>query len=76
MNQTVNEDNKPRRLLKAFHAFKSDPTDYNFNRIAKAVDASDGCIYVKSKTQDFAQSLVGRPRYEGFVTNFKQLFDQ
>jgi len=76
MNQAFNEDNKPRRLLKAFHAFKSDPTDDNFNRITKAVNASDGCVCVKNKVQNFAQSLVGRSQYEGFVTNFKQLFDQ
>ena len=74
--RTVEPQSPEIRLKKAFHAFKSDPTENNVNRIAKAVAAADGCVYIENKVQDFVQSLEGRQRYEGFVENFNQLWDR
>lgn len=70
-NSVFNDDK--RRLLKAFHAFKSDPSEYNFNRIAKAVRNAEDAVYVENAVTDFAQSLTGRNRYSDFVHSFSEL---
>ncbi len=70
-NSVFNDDK--RRLLKAFHAFKSDPSEYNFNRIAKAVQKAGDAVYVENAVTDFAQSLSGRNRYSEFVHSFSEL---
>lgn len=74
----MNQDNDnvftdKRRLLKAFHAFKSDPSEYNFNRIAKAVRGASDMVFVTNAVTDFAQSISGRPRYSDFVQSFDEL---
>lgn len=65
--------NEKRRLLKAFHAFKSDPSEYNFDRIAKAVKAASDTVYVENAVTDFTQSIANRPRYSDFVQSFDEL---
>lgn len=72
----TNNNNDKRRLLKAFHAFKADPSMYNFTRIERAVSNASDIVYVENATKDFTQSLFGRAKYEGFVKDFNQLFEQ
>jgi len=79
MNSAFNADND-RRIRKALHAFKRDPSDYNANRVAQVVNGS-GCVYVENKLRDFVQQMSRHPqyagsRYEGYVTNFGQLLDE
>ena len=75
-NSVFNDDHEKRRLLKAFHAFKADPSVRNFTRIENAVSKAGDTVYVENAVQDFTQTLFGRPKYEGFVQNFNQLFEQ
>ena len=80
-NDTKPKSDKPqsddkRRLLKAFHAFKADPSMYNVARIENAVNSATDTIYVENAVKNFTQTLFGRPKYEGFVTHFNQLLDQ
>lgn len=75
-NSVFNEDNAnndKRRLLKAFHAFKSDPSEYNFNRIAKAVKTAGDAVYIENAVNDFTQSLIGRDRYSNYIHSFSEL---
>ena len=74
MDLALSEDK--RRLLKAFHAFKSDPSSYNFKRISKVVKSATDSVYVENAVSDFAQSLVNRPRYSDYRTLFDSLQEQ
>ena len=64
-----------RRLLKAFHAFKSDPSEYNLNRIAKAVKSASDSVYVENAVHDFANSISSRPKYSNFSELLLNLSD-
>lgn len=59
-------DRERSRLLKAFHAFKSDPSDYNLNRIKKAAESASDIVYVTNALGDFAKRVSGIPRYSDF----------
>lgn len=61
------------RLLKAFHAFKSDPSDYNLNRIEKAAKAASDTVYVTNALGDFAKKISQIPRYSDFNTLYNSL---
>lgn len=61
------------RLLKAFHAFKSDPSLYNLNRIEKAAKSASDTVYVTNALGDFAKRVEQIPRYSNFQALYRSL---
>ena len=72
MSKVLNT-NERTRLLKAFHAFKSDPSDYNLTRIEKAAKAASDTVYVTNALGDFAKKVRSIPRYSDFNTLYNSL---